>query len=237
MTPTQGRTDTDLKSAIVAELAWTPGINSTQIGVAVDRGAVILSGEVESYPERRLAERAAMRVHGVTAIAEEITVHSTWGIRNDTDVAREASHALDSAVNVPSSVKATVHDHRVTLSGDVAWHFEREAAMQAVRYLKGVEGIVNLILVKPRVSASDLKSSIHSAFVRNATLESDDLSITADAQGAVTLEGAVRTFAERRQAEDLAWFAPGVTTVHNRLEIRDASASSQLRSPAEQTTS
>ena len=220
MTQTQDRTDSNLKTAIVAELAWTAGVNGTHIGVSVDQGAVTLSGEVESYPERRLAEHAAMRVHGVTSLAEELTVRSNWGTLNDADVAREASHALDSAINVPASVKAAVHDHRVTLSGEVAWHFEREAALRAVRYLRGVDGVVNLILVKPTVSTTDLKSSIHAAFVRNADLESKNLTVTTDGHGAVALDGHVRTFAERTQAEHLAWFAPGVTAVHNRLKIR-----------------
>ena len=220
MTFTQNLTDAQLKTAILDELNWTPEVNGTHIGVAVDQGAVTLSGEVESFPERRLAEKAVMRVHGVTAIAEELTVRSNWGTANDTDIAREAGHALDSAINVPGTVKAAVRDHRVTLSGEVHWYFEREAAMQAVRYLKGVDGVVNTVVIKPLVSAGNLKNDIEAAFVRNAQVESHNLTVTADGQGSVTLEGHVNTWNERSQAEHLAWSAPGVTTVHNRLKIR-----------------
>lgn len=220
MTLTQNVSDAKLKTAVLDELEWSPEVNGTHIGVAVDRGAVTLSGEVETLPERRLAEKAAMRVHGVTAIAEELTVRSNWGTANDTDIARDAGHALDSAVNVPSTVKAAVRDHHITLSGTVHWQFEREAAMQAVRYLRGVDGIVNNVGIKPQVSAGNLKNVIEAAYVRNAQVESQNLKVTADGTGAVTLEGHVNTWAERKQAEHLAWSAPGVTSVHNLLTIR-----------------
>ena len=220
MTQTQDRADTELKTAILAELSWTPSVNSTHIGVSVDQGAVTLSGEVESFPERLLAEQAAMRVYGVTAIAEELTVRSNWGTANDSDIARDAGHALASAVNVPTGVKASVHEHRVTLSGTVHWHFQREAAMQAVCYLKGVDGVVNAIVLEPMVFAGDLKNTIEAAYVRNAQVQSKNLGVTADGSGTVTLEGHVPTWSERTQAERLAWSAPGVTAVHNHLKVQ-----------------
>ena len=154
MTQTQQRSDAQLKDAIANELAWTPSVNSAHIGVAVDHGAVTLSGEVDSYPERRLAEKAALRVDGVTAVAEEVTVRNTWGPANESDIAREASEALARAVDVPDSVKAVVRDHFITLSGSVPWYYQRQAAERAVRYLKGVAGVHNTVAVKPTVSAA-----------------------------------------------------------------------------------
>jgi osmotically-inducible protein OsmY len=220
MTQTRITNDRDLKAAIVEELAWTASVDSTHIGVSVDQGAVTLSGEVESYPERRLAEQAAMRVRGVTALAEEITVRSDWGASNDSDIARAAAASIDRAINVPDSVKASVHQHRITLSGSVPWHYQREAAMQAVRCLKGVDGVVNTITIKPTVATGNLKNAIVAAFVRNARLEASDVTITASSVGVVTLDGQVHTWPEREQAERLAWSAPGVTLVHNHLKIR-----------------
>ena len=219
MTPTQQRTDAELKDAVADELGWTPSVNSTHIGVAVDHGAVTLSGEVDTYPERFLAERAALRVHGVTAVAEEVTVRNPRGAANDADIAREASEALERAVDVPpDSVKAVVHDHFITLSGSVTWYYQREAAERAVRYLKGVTGVHNTVKIKPAVSASGLKSAISAALVRNAQLEGKHITVTADA-GVVTLEGTVHSGSERRQANTTAWSAPGVTNVMNHLRI------------------
>jgi osmotically-inducible protein OsmY len=218
MTQTSRRPDAELKGAVVEELRATPSVNSTHIGVAVTDGAVTLSGEVESYPEKALAEKAAQRVRGVTAIAEEITVRHTWGAA-DTDIAREASEALQRAVDVPDTVKATVHDHTVTLSGVVAWQYQRAAAARAVRYLKGVRNVLDTVTIGPTAVAADIKAVIGAALVRNARIENEHITVTTDTAGVVTLEGTVHSWAERRQAEHAAWSAPGVTEVVDHLRI------------------
>jgi osmotically-inducible protein OsmY len=184
--------------------------------------AVTLSGEVDSYPERRWAEEAVMRVHGVTAIAEEISVRSKWHATNDTDIAREAGEALDRAVDLPEgAITATVHDHVVTLSGHVPWNHQRDAASRAVRYLKGVANVQNAITIRPTVSASGVKSAITAALVRSAQFEGSDVSVTADSAGVVTLNGTVHSWSERQSAQQAAWFAPSVTSVTNDLLIQN----------------
>lgn len=221
MTQPVHKTDTELKVAVTAELAWTPGVNGTHIGVAVNDGAVTLSGEVDTYPEKRLAEHAAVRVYGVTAVAEEITVRSTWLGVNDTDLAREASEALERSVVVPyGTVTAAVHGHRITLSGQVPWHFQREAAEMAVRYLKGVTEVLNGVTIRPTASPAGIKDAITAALVRSAKFEGRHTTVTAGPDGAVALDGTVHSWSERRDAEDAAWSAPGVTNVTNRLRIQ-----------------
>ena len=220
MTTYLNRTDEQLKSAIDDELGWTPNVTATHVGVGVNHGAVTLSGEVASYPERHLAVKAAQRVRGVTAVADEMTVQTVWANTNDTDVAREAGEALDRAVDVPdASITAEVTDHVVTLRGQVAWQYQREAAHRAVRYLRGVTNVHNLVSVKPLVSAVGVKSSIDAALLRNALLETKSMKVTADGAGEVTLEGHVHSWTESTQAEQLAWSAPGVTGVVNHLHI------------------
>jgi len=220
MTTTLNRTDDQLKTAIDDELGWTPNVTATHVGVGVNHGAVTLSGEVASYPERHLAVRAAQRVRGVTAVADEMTVQTVWANTNDTDISREAGESLDRAIDVPAgSIKAEVTDHVITLRGQVGWNYEREAAHRAVRYLRGVTDVHNLVTVKPRVSAVGVKSSIDAALLRNALLEAKGTKVTADASGEVTLEGNVHSWTERTQAESLAWSAPGVTGVVNHLHI------------------
>ena len=220
MTTTLNRTDDQLKTAIDDELGWTPNVTATHVGVGVNHGAVTLSGEVASYPERHLAVRAAQRVRGVTAVADEMTVQTVWANTNDTDISREAGESLDRAIDVPAgSIKAEVTDHVITLRGQVGWNYEREAAHRAVRYLRGVTDVHNLVSVKPRVSAVGVKSSIDAALLRNALLEAKGTKVTADAAGEVTLEGNVHSWTERTQAESLAWSAPGVTGVVNHLHI------------------
>lgn len=213
------RTDNDLKTAVVDELRWTPQVNSAHIGVSANDGAVTLSGEVDSFPEMRLAARVAERVHGVTAIAQEITVNSTWNGITDTDIAREAGDAIQRAIDVPETVKVAVHDRVVTLTGAVGWHYQHEAAERAVHYIKGVRAVANQIRIVPKPSTVDIKKGITAALVRNAQLDGRDISVTTDSEGLVTLEGSVGSWAERRQAENASWAAPGVTGLVDHLKI------------------
>ena len=129
MTQTLHKSDVELKSDVVDELEWTPNVDAAHIRVAANDGVITLSGEVGTYPEKRAAEQAALRVRGVTAVADEITVRNTWTELADTDIAREVGEALTRSVAVPAdAVKAVVHNHVVTLSGMVTWNFQREVA-------------------------------------------------------------------------------------------------------------
>jgi len=214
--------DSELKQAVIDELNWLPYLNSTKIGVAVNDGAVMLSGEVGSYPEKLQAEHAAMRVRGVTAIAEELTVHGKWQGAGDLDIAREATEALARAVNVPDgAVTATVHEHTITLSGHLPWDYQRESAARAVRYLKGVTGVHNKIAIKPTMSASGIRTSIAAALVRSAEVDGRTVTVHAGDDGVVRLEGTVHSWHERKVAQRSAWFAPGVTAVVNDLRVGD----------------
>ena|SRR5581483_360679 len=220
MTQAKQRTDDDLKAAVLGELDWTPSVDPTHIGVGVDDGAITLSGEVESLAEKYNAERAALRVRGVSALANEIVVRHRGVAPNDADIAREASDALDRAVDVPpGAVKAVVKDHVITLSGTVTWQYQRDAAERAVRYLRGVTAVSDKIVLKPVPMVSGVKKAINSALVRNAQLDSNNIQVSASRDGTVTLKGIVQSTAERRQAQYAAWSAPGVTSVVNQLRI------------------
>lgn len=218
---TEHKTDHDLKAAIDAELAWAPNVKADRVGVSVHDGAVTMSGQVGTYPEKEAAVRAALRVRGVTAVADEIVVEHAWGPRDDADIAREAAQALEHSVVVPAnSVKASVHDHVITLTGSVPWQYQREAARRSVSGLPGVTGVFNHVTVKPpvTVSASQAKAQITSALVRNAQLDANRITVSVNGSE-VTLSGNVSSWSERRQAEHAAWAAPGVTEVHNRLTV------------------
>ena len=211
--------DLALKNAVTEELWWTRSINSAQIGVAVIDGAVTLSGEVDTYPQMLTASKAAQRVRGVTAVAQEITVSDTWRGIDDADIAREAGDALQRNIEVPVSVKAAVRNHAVTLSGTVQWQYQRQAATAAVQSLKGVKAVHNLIAVHPATSAGDIKGVIGAALGRSAQLAGRTIGVTADATGSVTLRGTVGSWSESRQAEHACWAAPGITAVDNQLRV------------------
>ncbi len=220
MTQTMKNTDAELKKAVILELSWLPSIDSSHIGVTADDGAITLTGQVSSYPEKVAAGNAALRVRGVHALAQEISVHTRWTARTDTDLAREAAESLERAINVPDSIKASVSDRVITLTGDAPWHYQSTAAAWAVHAIKGVTGVHDRVRIRPAAALAGIKASIQEALIRNAEFEGNYITVMTDSDGGITLEGVVRSPAERRQAELVAWSAPGITAIANNLTIQ-----------------
>lgn len=218
MTSTLQRTDAALKTAVTRELEWVPGIGASHIGVSVTDGAATLTGQVGSYPEKLQAAKAAQRVRGVVGLAQEIVVHGSWGPVTDSDIAHQAGESLIRAIDVPRTVKAAVHDHEITLTGEVERHHQRQAAARAVQYTHGVRSVRNLVDVAPHADPTAVQSSIEAALVRSAEVEARHVSVHVDAS-VVTLTGTVRTWTERGQVEDASWSAPGVDVVSNQLRV------------------
>jgi osmotically-inducible protein OsmY len=215
------KTDTQLRSDVEMELEWDPRFDARDIGVAVKGGVVTLSGEVRSYAERWAAQNAVQSVAGIKAVANEIEVVLVdSNHRSDADLAAAALNALDSHVAIPmADIKLTVSKGWITLSGHVPFWYQKQEAESTLRNLRGVTGIANDIVIKPAVSAVDVKTRIEDAFRRHAKLDADKIRVQVIG-GTVTLEGEVKSWQERNDAEFAVWAAPGVTTVKDKLAIR-----------------
>ena len=212
-------TDAALKNSVQAELDWEPSVTSAHIGVAARGGVITLSGHVQRFSEKHAAEAAVLRVKGVKAVAEEIEVKLPFDVkRGDDDIARAAIDRLAWDSTIPKdSVKVTVQNGWVTLTGEVGWHFEHDAAAEDVRRLWGVVGVSNQITLKPRVNTNNLTGDIAAALHRS-WFEPNGIKVVADG-GRVTLTGQVKSWSERELAGSTAWAAPGATDVENDLIV------------------
>jgi osmotically-inducible protein OsmY len=210
--------DEEIQKDVLAELKWDAQIQPNEIGVSVKDGVVALTGWVDSYLKKWAAEDAALRVAGVKAVANDIEV-KLLSERTDADIAEAAIRALQWDAAVPAEkIQVTVSKGWVTLKGDVNWNFEKQDAERVVRRLTGVKGVSNLITVKPSTTPSELKKRIEDALVRNAKVDANKITVEVQGSKAV-LKGAVRAWVEKEEAERVAWLAPGVTSVENRITV------------------
>jgi osmotically-inducible protein OsmY len=215
------KTDMQLRQDVLDELRWDPSVAEAEIGVAVKDAVVSLSGYVASYAQKFAAERDAERVSGVRAVADDLKVKlPSSQERTDTEIAHAAANAISWDTEIPrDAIKVKVENGWVRLDGFVQWQYERAAAERAVRYLSGVKGVTNTVMIRPpNASAAEVTQKIREALRRSAELDATRISVES-MDGEVTLRGAVRSWAERKDAERAAWAAPGVTLVNDLLTV------------------
>ena len=214
--------DADLGDSVLAELEWDPSVDDSDIHVAAKDGAVSLHGSVTSYGQRRAAVRAAERVRGVKAVADDIEVVLADAIRlKDSEIAAVIAHEREWNTTIPDSVKAEVRNGEVTLRGSVAWSYQRDEVARTVGHLAGVRAVSNLVEIEPgsaKADAGDIEDQIQQAIGRMADVDAASISVTTS-DGVVHLEGSVASLAERRVAQRVAESAPGVARVENDIVI------------------
>jgi osmotically-inducible protein OsmY len=212
--------DNSLKHDVENELEFDPAVDATKIGVTATDGVVMLTGNVHSYSEKWDSEKIAKRVYGVKGVANDLEVVLEGDAhRDDGDIARSALSALTWNFSIPKDkIKVSVSKGWLSLEGEVEWQYQRRAASDAVRNLRGVRGVTNDVIVRPRLQAADVKQKIEAALKRSAEVDSKHIKVQA-VDSTVTLTGYVRTWVERDDAVNAAWSAPGVTKVVDRIAL------------------
>lgn len=217
------KTNEELRKDVMDEIKWDPQLKdfATEIGVAVNDGVVTLSGVVDTYWKKLAAEKAAQRVLGVKVVATDIEVKlTTLGRRTDTEVAAAVRNALrwNSSVN-DDKIEVKVDNGWVDLEGTVDYAYEKRYAQESVEDLLGVTGVTNKIVIKTTsIDTKDIQHKIAAAYHRSATVDSSSIRINTEGSK-VILKGKVRSWAEKKEAAEIAWATPGVLAVDNQIEI------------------
>ena len=214
------RTDHVIEADVKQELEFDPDLDATNIAVSVKDGVVTLAGFVKSFFDKYEAETAAKRVVGVQGVANDLEVRlPAVDERPEPDIARDAIAAIKSQLPLSfDKIKVVVKNGWVTLEGQVEWQYQKVTADNAVRRVKGVKGVTNIIALKPRAEPAEIQKKIQEAFKRNAEVDANRIVVETDGSS-VVLKGTVRSWIEREEAERVAWSAPGVTKVQDQIVV------------------
>lgn len=213
------KTDSQLQRDVLEELKWEPQVDHSQIGVAAKDGVVTLSGLVPSYAQKVAAEKAARRVSGVKAIAEEIEIRFASDPKtSDSEIAQRILDIFRWDVTMPDHLTVKVEHGWVTIGGTVEWNFQKTAAFKAASKINGVKGVTNMIEVRSRPTSPDIRERIVSAFKRSSLIDANSIKVAVDGS-TVKLSGRVHGWNERKLAENAAWSAPGVTKVEDEIVL------------------
>ena len=214
------KSNAELQQDVQDAIKWQPLLNAAEIGVTAKDGVVSLTGVVDSYVKKTEAEDAARNVAGVRALIEKIEVKFSGSYsKTNSDIATEVLNALRTRWTVPKDIiKVKVEAGWITLTGELGWNYQKDAAKDAIVNLMGVTGVTNNITIKSESMESVEKTDIEKALKRNWAFHENRIQVQVSDHKA-TLTGSVDSLYQKNEAGSIAWNAPGVWTVDNELMV------------------
>ena len=214
------KTNEQLQKDVVDALKWEPQLHAAEIGVTAKDGIVSLSGTVNNYGKKIAAEKATKKVAGVRAIVEKIEVtYPNSGVKTDEEIANNVLKALLNNWNVPDEkIKVEVEDSWVTLTGEVSWNYEKEAAKNSIDNIPGVRGVINNIKVKSVLKNELEKKLIEKALHRHSSINANNIHVEVSGTK-VILSGKVKSMYQKEEAGKIVWKTPGVWSVENNIVV------------------
>lgn len=214
------KSNSQLQADVQKAIKWEPLLHAAEIGVTAKDGIVSLTGVVDSYAKKMEAENAAKKVVGVKALVEKIEVKfaDSWN-KSNAEIANEVLTSLKFNWSVPKDkVTVKVENGWVTLEGELPWNYQKEAAQNAVYYLRGVKGVTNNIKIKSEIHDEIEKKDVESAISRSWAINDSDISVSVSGT-TVTLTGVVDSWYQKEEAGRIAWSTPGIWHVKNELAV------------------
>jgi osmotically-inducible protein OsmY len=201
-----------------------------------------IEGEVDHVAGKKLALEAAARVPGVITITDRLHVRPTTpmgdgAIRDavrdglieepaltQCDVRLMVKGAIETAraLAAPSgAIDVIVEDGIVTLDGEVPGIGLKRLAGVIAWWVPGSRDVINGIGVTPPEADSEaaITDAVRQVLEKDPFVDAESIVVNTR-QGVVYLDGAVPRAAERKLAEDDAWYVFGIDRVVNRLDIR-----------------
>ena len=209
------RMDNQIREEVLKALRWDP-----RISVVVADGVVNLSGTVDSYAVRLLAQEAAQFIEGVFRVNNFIGVESPAMCWTDMEICIAARKTLEWDALVPHErIEVTVTNGWVALEGEVTLLSERDDAERMIRRLAGVRGVYNQITVNAlEANPENVREAIEEELRERAHIEAGRIKVSLNG-GVVTLTGPVQSWEEERAIINAAARAPGVKSINDRLNI------------------
>lgn len=225
------RSNSEIRTDAKNGLLLDPAADSYEVDVAVRDGTATLTGTVDSYAEKQLAETVVAGIRGVRAVKNEITIDYAYQ-RSDSEIEADVTQRLAHTVTVDDALlDVSVLDSDVTLSGTVGSAAEKWDAYD-LGWVAGVDSVdVSGVDIdwwaRDSMRRTDLYTTMTDVAVRDAVndahlfsplVNSQNVTVSAN-NGIVTLTGTVDDLRAKRTAENLAETTLGVWDVKNYLLV------------------